>query len=73
MTLDLQLCLLGSAYLGWEVSTDHAASEMQPLFLQKKDLYVNRLISVIFSTEMCILQPEFTEKWGSYETEVKFL
>ena len=41
-------------------------------FLEKKDLYINRLESVIF-TEICILQSRTYWEVGPHGTEIKFL
>ena len=44
--------------------------------LSKKDLYINRLESVIFSTEMCICVfyiPELNGKERPHGTKIKFL
>ena len=44
--------------------------------LSKKDLYINRLESVIFSTEMCICVfyiPELTGKERPHGTKINFL
>ena len=41
--------------------------------LKEKDLYVNRLESVIFCTETCILQIRTSGKWRLHGTEINFL
>ena len=41
--------------------------------LKEKDLYVNRLESVIFCTETCNLQIRTSGKWTLHGTEINFL
>ena len=87
MIMVLRLCLLGKFLLTmWSQKYvfDHCnqsmgsgpnwKQNMSANFLQEKDLYVNRLESVIFSTEMCILcQIRTYWKVGLHGTEIKLL
>ena len=84
MIVDLRLYLLGKFLLtmrSQKYVLDHCNQSMRSgpnwkhvskLSLQKKDLYVNRLESVIFSTECVFYRPELNETSGPHGTEIKF-